>query len=80
MTKKFTMQDIAEIANVSKSAVSIAINQNSGISEDTRKKILKIANELGYEKSSSNLSFEKKLRTVNFFMAVEDIQQNNFFF
>ncbi|TVV20863.1 LacI family transcriptional regulator [Lactobacillus mulieris] len=80
MTKKFTMQDIAEIANVSKSAVSIAINQNSGISDDTRKKILKIATELGYEKSSSNLSFEKKLRTVCFFMAVEDIQQNNFFF
>lgn len=80
MSKKFTMQDIAKIANVSKSAVSIAINQNSGISDNTRKKILKIADELGYKKSSTNLSFEKKLRTVDFFMTVEDIQQNNFFF
>lgn len=80
MSKKFTMQDIANVANVSKSAVSIAINQNSGISDNTRKKILKIADELGYKKSSTNLSFEKKLRTVDFFMTVEDIQQNNFFF
>lgn len=42
------MSDIAEIANVSKSAVSIAINNKPGISNETRKKILKIISEQGY--------------------------------
>jgi LacI family transcriptional regulator len=42
------IEDIARLANVSKSAVSLAINGKPGISEDTRNKILKIAKEHGY--------------------------------
>ncbi|MFT8949618.1 MAG: LacI family DNA-binding transcriptional regulator [Liquorilactobacillus hordei] len=42
------MSDIAKIANVSKSAVSIAINGKDGISEETRQKILRIISEQGY--------------------------------
>lgn len=42
------MSDIAKMANVSKSAVSIAINGKEGISEETRQKILKIIDEQGY--------------------------------
>lgn len=42
------MSDIADIANVSKSAVSIAINNKPGISNETRNKILKIISEQGY--------------------------------
>lgn len=40
--------DIAKLANVSKSAVSIALNGKPGISEETRSKILRIVNESGY--------------------------------
>ncbi|MBM7570583.1 LacI family DNA-binding transcriptional regulator [Aquibacillus albus] len=42
------IDDIAKIANVSKSAVSLALNGKNGVSEQTREKILKIAQEHGY--------------------------------
>ncbi|KRN31657.1 LacI family DNA-binding transcriptional regulator [Liquorilactobacillus mali] len=43
------MSDIAKMANVSKSAVSLAINGKDGISEETKEKILKIISEQGYK-------------------------------
>ncbi|WP_199614012.1 LacI family DNA-binding transcriptional regulator [Paenibacillus alkalitolerans] len=42
------MEDIARMAEVSKSAVSIALSGKSGISEKTREKILRIVKETGY--------------------------------
>ncbi|WP_028552612.1 LacI family DNA-binding transcriptional regulator [Paenibacillus sp. UNC451MF] len=42
------MEDIAKLANVSKSAVSIALNGKPGISSETRDKILKIVKDSGY--------------------------------
>ncbi|MDG5789900.1 LacI family DNA-binding transcriptional regulator [Evansella sp. AB-P1] len=42
------IKDIAKLANVSTSAVSLAINGKPGLSEATREKILKIAQEHGY--------------------------------
>lgn len=42
------MEDIAKLANVSKSAVSLALNGKPGISEETRENIIKIAQESGY--------------------------------
>jgi DNA-binding LacI/PurR family transcriptional regulator len=42
------IDDIAKIANVSKSAVSLALNGKNGVSEETREKIIKIAQEHGY--------------------------------
>lgn len=52
-----TINDIAKKANVSKSAVSLALNNKAGVSDETRQKILDVANELGYhfkKKDSSN--------------------------
>lgn len=43
------MSDIAEMAGVSKAAVSFALNGKPGISESTRKKIFKIIKEQDYE-------------------------------
>jgi DNA-binding LacI/PurR family transcriptional regulator len=43
-----TIRDIAERAGVSKGAVSYALNGRPGVSEDTRERILSIANELGW--------------------------------
>lgn len=37
---RITISDIAKLANVSKSAVSIVLNNKTGVSEETRKKIL----------------------------------------
>lgn len=42
------IEDIARLANVSKSAVSLALNGKPGISEETRNRILRIAREQGY--------------------------------
>jgi DNA-binding LacI/PurR family transcriptional regulator len=42
------MEDIARLANVSKSAVSLALSGKTGISEETRTKILKIVKDSGY--------------------------------
>jgi transcriptional regulator with XRE-family HTH domain len=46
MVKKYTMQDIADVAKVSKTTVSYVLNDksNARVSEETRRKILQIAN------------------------------------
>ncbi len=43
-----TINDIAKLANVSKASVSFAINNRPGISEETRKRILKVIEDTGY--------------------------------
>ena len=45
---RVTIRDIAERAGVSKGAVSYALNGRPGVSEDTRERIITIANELGW--------------------------------
>ena len=45
---RITIKDIAERAGVSKGAVSYALNGRPGVSDDTRDRILAIANELGW--------------------------------
>lgn len=47
-TQRVTISDIAKRAGVSKGAVSYALNGRPGVSEDTRERILLIANELGW--------------------------------
>jgi LacI family transcriptional regulator len=49
-TRRPTMTDIAKLAGVSQSTVSLVINHMSGakVSGETRKKVLRIARELGY--------------------------------
>jgi LacI family transcriptional regulator len=42
------IEDIARRAKVSKAAVSLALNNKAGVSEETRKKIFTIAKEVGY--------------------------------
>ena len=46
--RRVTMQDVADKANVSKTAVSFAFNDTSHLSESTLNHILAIADELGY--------------------------------
>lgn len=48
-----TIADIAEVAQVSKMSVSRALNGQSGVSEQTRQRILKVANQLGYVQGAS---------------------------
>ena len=48
MGKKITMQDIADAAHVSKSAVSFAYNTPDRLSSETVEHIFSVAKELGY--------------------------------
>jgi LacI family transcriptional regulator len=49
MNKKFTIKDIARMANVSHTTVSRALNDKSRIKNETKEKILAIARELNYQ-------------------------------
>ena len=48
MARRATISDIARLAGVSKGAVSYALNGRPGVSDDTRDRILAIADELGW--------------------------------
>jgi DNA-binding LacI/PurR family transcriptional regulator len=45
---RVTISDIAKLAGVSKGAVSLALNDRPGVSDETRKRILAIVKELGW--------------------------------
>ena len=49
MNKMVTIKDVAKVANVSYSTVSKALNNSPLVKEATKKKVLKVAKELGYE-------------------------------
>lgn len=53
MVKRPTISDIAQRAGVSKVAVSYALNGQPGVSAATRKRILAIADEIGFSPSSA---------------------------
>jgi len=50
---KTIMQDIAKIAGVSPGTVSNALNKRKGVSQETKDKVLKVAEELGYFKKNT---------------------------
>ena len=54
--KMIGIDDIAKMANVSRTAVSFALNDKPGIGEETRKKILKIANQLDFKHKKRSCS------------------------
>lgn len=59
--KKVTMQDIADKLNISKSLVSLALNNKYGVSNETRYEILRTAVEMGF-----NFSYKYKGNNKNF--------------
>lgn len=81
------MEDIAKIAQVSKSAVSLALSGKPGIGSETRERILRIAREMGYnvkprnstapsDKTSKSILF---LVITNLGIVLEEYYQQPFF-
>jgi LacI family transcriptional regulator len=60
---KVTIQEIADLASVSKFAVSRALSGKSGVSDKTREMILRAAGQLGYFKKEPNLPTGELQRT-----------------
>ncbi len=61
--KKITIKEIAKMANVSVTAVSFVLNNRSGVSDATRKKVRKIIAETGFK---PNLTSKKLLLNKSF--------------
>ncbi|UOQ46408.1 LacI family transcriptional regulator [Halobacillus salinarum] len=59
-----TINDIAEMAKVSRTTVSRALNDSGYVSEDVRKRIMKIVEETGYLPSQSAKSLRTKRSNV----------------
>lgn len=55
-----TIKDIAKMAKVSTATVSRVLNQVGGYNEETKKKILQVAEELGYRRNEMARSLVKK--------------------
>ncbi|MGW0365136.1 LacI family DNA-binding transcriptional regulator [Streptomyces sp. NPDC002990] len=53
MARRPTIKDIARQAGVSESAVSFALNGRPGVSQDTRARIRRVAEELGWQANSA---------------------------
>ncbi|MFJ7590538.1 LacI family DNA-binding transcriptional regulator [Streptomyces sp. NPDC097617] len=53
MARRPTIKDIARQAGVSESAVSFALNDRPGVSQDTRARIRRVAEELGWQPNSA---------------------------
>ncbi|MET9568183.1 LacI family DNA-binding transcriptional regulator [Streptomyces virginiae] len=53
MARRPTIKDIARRAGVSESAVSFALNDRPGVSRDTRARIRRVAEELGWQANSA---------------------------
>jgi DNA-binding LacI/PurR family transcriptional regulator len=67
--KKVTMKDIASLLNISINAVSLALNDRVGVSEDTKVLIIKTASEIGY--FDENPSYISKNTTKNICLMIE---------
>lgn len=68
--KSITIVDIARKANVSPTAVSMALNNSKGLSTKTRKKILKIAEKLNYQPNYAAKSLiSRRSYTISFVLS-----------
>jgi DNA-binding LacI/PurR family transcriptional regulator len=81
MGKRVTMKEIADTLDLSVNAVSLALNDLPGVSEETKRRILKTANDMGYLDQASRFNkvyakscicilIKKQYYTSNFYSRV----------
>ena len=62
---RLTIFDIAKIAGVSRSTVSRALNNDSGISDETKEKILNVIKEMNYLMREQDEADEERFRKLD---------------
>ncbi|KZM48776.1 LacI family DNA-binding transcriptional regulator [Labrenzia sp. OB1] len=77
MQRTATMKDVAQKADVSVMTVSRAFKQHASVSEETRKRILRIAEELGYVFDSNAATFRTQ-RTGFVAVIIPSLNNANF--
>lgn len=76
MSKKVTIYDIARYLHVTPATVSYSLNNVSKVSEETRKKVLAAAKELGYSRDYTATSLSTgKTHLMALFLPFEDISR-----
>lgn len=76
--KKVTMQDIADKLNISVNAVSIALNDKEGVSQDLRIQILEAAVEMDYPLKKLNVKSTLKNKTL--VVMIEERKKNDSYY
>jgi len=74
-----TIKEIAKIANVSQATVSLALNNRPGVSDDTRNKIIQIANQYGYIKKNNSRTKKQNILFIKYIGSGVAIEQNGDF-
>ena len=74
-TPKVTMTDIAKKVGVSKNAVSLALSNKKGVSEETRKRILDACELMGYQYTAAHSGLD----VIELMVPVEFVEDTYFF-
>jgi len=77
-----TIDDVAALAGVSSASVSFAVNDRPGVSEDTKRRILAAADELGWRPSASARALtEARARAIGLLLSrsVDQLEVDPFF-
>lgn len=69
----YTIKDVARLANVAVSTASYALNGTGKVSQSTREKVLKAAEELGYRPNGVARDLKRKVKTGIICMFVDDL-------
>ncbi len=75
VSEKVTRKDIAEIAGTTVSVVSRALNNSGYVDADKKKRILQVAEELGYTRNPINVTLEQK-RTKQILFYCKDLNNS----
>lgn len=79
MAKSVTLSDISERLKISTVTVSKALSGQKGVSEELRKKIIELADEMGYKKALRN-NTERNSYTIGTIVAERFLQENQSFY
>ncbi len=74
-----TIKEIAEIAGVSQSTVSLALNNKGAVKEDTKKLIWEIASKYGYAVSKKNSEVRRNILLIKYINSGIAFEQNGDF-